>query len=176
MNKKIIFFDDVENIAIEGERLNPIRIYNEDSKVIKLFEQGQVGANGKDGFSPFQIVSDVMVGTASFAFLGEFSSSLIPTQINSFDIGSLANRWRRLYLYDEIDINSTIINSGSFEMGNYSIFNKIDNDSHIFVVKNNNVSMSFNENGILVIPDFQTTPTSVFAGLIKSGSDIYVGL
>ncbi len=213
-NDKVYIFDE-ENIRINvyEESRTDVHLVNENPsiEIVRIYEPGPQGPKGLDGTAqipnlvvtssqqidfylignaPFYpIVSGSLFGTtSSFGFFGLFSSSLLPWS-SSFDLGSITNAWKNVYV-----TNSIIFVNGDVEIQPFEIINgysdittssfgfddyfikRISPDQQIMKIQSGSLSASFNIDGVFVVPDFSELPPSVPGGIIKSGSEIFFGI
>lgn len=163
--------------------------------------RGETGYSGAG--EPFYIITSASLyaTTASLALFGSFSSSLLPWTSSSgtstFDLGSIYAPWRRIYASESINISgpsgqlisiygsANAINVGQsqittssfgFNTGATTIIKSITNNQQTYIFTSASVSSSFNENGVFILPDFDTLPTAYNGGLIKSGSELFFGI
>lgn len=199
-NEKVyIFNEDNVRINVYEEAQSELQLINDNPsiEIVRIYEQGPQGGRGADGTAqipnlvvtssqqinfysiqnaPFYpIVSGSLFGsTSSFAFFGTFSSSLLPWS-SSFDLGSLVNPWKNIYVSNSIFIGDSKITTSSFGFDDY-IIKRISSNQQIMKVTSGSVSASFNNDGILTIPDFNQLPIVARGGLIVSGTEFLVGI
>lgn len=206
-NKVYVYEEQFPEIQVVSGPDKALRIYGEDS-VVRIYEpgaQGPVGPQGPAGFSgagePFYVITSgsLYASTASLAVFASFSSSLLPytasTGLSTFDLGSLLQPWRKLFVSEsigfvssgslyieikssqenQIEVGQSVITTSSFGFDNY-IVKRIQSNQQTFLIQSASVSHSINEDGVFAVGDFTHTPTSVPGGIIKSGSDFYFGI
>lgn len=167
--------------------------------------KGDKGEQGPPGFSgagePFYVItSGSLYGTtASLAIFADFSSSLTPwtssLSYTDFDIGSVQKPWRRVYVSESIyfiksgselvnikanpgniQIGNTIIATSSFGFVSAPVIEEITSGQQEFKITSGSLTGSMvNKQGVFIVGDFNYLPTSVPGGIIKSGSDFFLG-
>lgn len=175
-------------------------------KIFEPGLQGPKGERGERGYSgagePFYIItSGSLYGTTgSLAIFSTFSSSLIPqTSSNgftTFNLGSISSPWNTLYVSESvvfskggnsqvtlvggenrINIGYTTIETSSIGYDNVKNIQRLSSTQQTYIFRSGSVSSSFDETGILVLPEFDTLPTNApVGGIIKSGNNIYLGI
>ncbi len=200
-NDKVYIFDD-DNIKINvyEEGQTDLQIINENPsiEIIRIYEQGAQGPRGEDGTAqipdlvvtssnqidfyliqnaPFYpIISGSLFGTtASFAFFGTISSSLLPWS-SSFDLGSVTSPWKNVYVSNSLHVGHTIVTTSSFGFDDY-VVKRISSEQTIFKLISGSVSSSFNDDGQFLIPKRNNLPNQIYEGsLLISGSDFFIGI
>lgn len=167
---------------------------------------GPRGIQGERGYSgagePFYIITSASLyaTTASLAIFGSYSSSIIPWTASigatSFDLGSIVAPWRNIYASQSINISgpsgllvslygsANAINIGQSQITTSSygfntgttIIRSITNNQQTYTFTSASVSSSFNQDGIFILPEFNTLPIWYSGGLIKSGSELFFGV
>ena len=189
---------DSSGIDIVDDGANRIiEIYTEGPR-------GQRGIRGETGYSgagePFYVVTSgsLYATTASLAILSSFSSSLIPSTGSYYDtthdLGSINQSWRRVYVSESIFIvksGSVLVelrgSENTLEIGQSKIttssfgfdlpmFRRVSSTQQTMTVLSGSVSASFNLNGIFVVSEFNSLPSPVSGGIIKSGSAFFFGI
>ena len=198
-DKVYIYDEDNIRINVYEESPSEIHLINEDPsfEIIRIYEPGPQGPRGLDGTAqipnlvvtsseqinyysvqnaPFYpIVSGSLFGsTSSFAFFGTFSSSLLPWS-SSFDLGSLQNPWKNVYVSNSLFVGNSKITTSSFGFDDF-VIKRLATDQTTLILKSGSISASFSESGIFIIPDFNYLPNITRGGLIVSGSDLLVGI
>ena len=101
---------------------------------------------------------------------------LLPTQDNTFDIGSDAKSWNDLHIDGTLNMGSGIdfnrLGSAQLSVTGSSFDFKATDGSDLFTIKNSSdeVSVQF-DNKVIVLGARNTTPSPVAGGLFYSGSD-----
>ena len=183
-----------------------LRVYGEDSvvRIYEPGPQGPIGPQGPQGFSgagePFYVITSgsLYATTASLAIFSQFSSSLLPwtssLSYNTFDLGSQNHSWRGIYVSESIfivksgsilvqlrgsentlEVGQSKISTSSFGFDSY-IIKRIQDNQQIFLIQSASVSHSINQDGVFSVGDFNSLPTPIPGGIVKSGSDFYFGI
>lgn len=204
--KVYVYEESFPEIEVVNGPDKSLRIYGEDS-VVRIYEpgaQGPIGPQGTQGYSgagePFYIITSgsLYATTASLSIFGSFSSSLVPWtssfNFTTFDLGSLSQSWRNVYVSESIfivksgsvlvqlrgsqntlEIGSSKISTSSFGFEN-PILRRIGSNQQTFNIQSASISHSINEEGVFAVGDFNNFPTPVPGAIIKSGSDFYLGI
>lgn len=180
-NKLRIFEEDsISNEIIDSRIIN---IDDVEIQTIKVYEQGpkgDKGDKGEPGFSgagePFYaiVTGEIYATTASIAINAFVSSSILPWS-SSFDLGSITNPWKNIYVSNSLFVGNSKITTSSFGFENYNI-QRISSTQEIFKIRSGSVSASFNNDGIFIVSEFNNLPNSYIGGLIISGGNLFVGL
>lgn len=206
INKVYVYEESFPDIEVVSGDDKSVQVYGEESVItlFEPGPQGPQGIQGPPGFSgagePFYVIQSgsLYATTASLAILASFSSSLIPTtsslSYNTFDLGSQNQSWRSLYVSESIyivksgsilvqlrgsentlEIGQSKISTSSFGFDTY-ILKRIANNQQTFLIQSASISHSINEEGVFAVGDFTNLPTPIPGGIIKSGSDFYLGI
>lgn len=173
-------FPEIEVISGDDKS---IRIFGEDS-LIRLYEpgpQGPKGDQGPAGYSgagePFFVIQSgsLFGSTASLALINAFfSSSIIPLS-SSFDLGTELLAWRNIFAKNLIQVSHSKITSQSFGF-EHAVISRVTENQQTFLIKSSSTSHSINESGIFILADFTFLPNPILGGLIKSGSELFIGV
>lgn len=205
-NKVYVYEESFPEIEVVSGEDKSVRIFGEDTvlKIFEPGPQGPQGIQGPPGFSgagePFYVITSgsLYATTASLANLASFSSSLLPwtssLSFTSFDLGSTNQPWRNVYVSESIfiiksgsllvqlrgsentlEVGQSKISTSSFGFDNY-ILKRISSNQQTFLIQSASVSNSINEQGIFAVGDFNYLPTPIPGGIIKSGSNFYLGI
>jgi hypothetical protein len=198
-NDKVFIYDTDNtrlNVYTEGQTNLTVINDNPSVEIIKIFETGPQGPRGLDGQAqipnlvvtssqqidyyfiqnaPFYpvISGSLFASTASFAFNGYLSSSLVPWE-GEFNVGSATRPWKNIYATGSIYIGNFHISTSSILVSQQVLFNE-NNGNQQFYMRSGSVSSSF-DNGMFIVSDFNSLPISIRGGLIISGSDLFVGI
>lgn len=205
-NKVYVYEESFPEIEVVNGPDKSLRIYGEDS-VVRIYEpgaQGPIGPQGPAGFSgagePFYVItSGSLFGTtASLANFASFSSSILPWtssfNFTTFDLGSLQQSWRNVYVSESIfivksgsilvqlrgsentlEVGQSKVSTSSFGFETI-VIKRITNNQQTFNIQSASISHSINEEGVFAVGDFDYLPTPIPGGIIKSGSDFYFGI
>lgn len=168
-----IFDETIE--ATQTSEISHLSVVNEGDNVIYIYDQGkrgQTGPQGPPGYSgagePFFVITSgsLYATTASIAILASISSSLIPlTGSGYFNIGASNSPWNNVYLTGSIYINSI------------PVIQYMSADQQKFLITSASITASaINERGVFITSNFNFLPPPVTGGIIKSGSDFFVGI
>lgn len=199
-NDKVYIYNE-ENIRIDvyEEGSNNLTIINDNPSIetVYIYEPGPQGPRGEDGQAqipnlivtssqqidfnfiqnaPFYpIISGSLFGsTSSFAFFGEFSSSLLPWS-SSFDLGSFQKPWKNIYATESIQIGDVKLTTSSINLDNNQVLIRKSNTEQELKLSSGSVSGSF-QSGMFVLSDFNSLPFALRGGIIISGSDLFIGI
>lgn len=150
-------------------------------------KQGQLGTDLKNW-------NKVLAYTGSFQ---QHSGSLVPSEPNTFDLGSASYPWKDLHIQSssikfynnaqtqvgQISVDSTGLKVSSPD-GGLSIYSgstfhgEASSSNDLMVMRTGSRTMfSISNAGVLQLGEYQgSTPTPVEGGLLYSGSEFFIGL
>jgi hypothetical protein len=171
-NKILHIFDEAIEVQTTSTT-SEISVIDTDPRVIYIYDKGKkgdVGPQGPPGFSgagePFFVITSgsLYATTASIAILANISSSLLPEFNNNFDIGSENQPWRNVY-------------AKTFNVGSTQIISQVAPNQQKFLIVSASITASaVNDYGVFMTGNLSYLPPPVEGGIIKSGSDFFVGI
>jgi hypothetical protein len=186
----VVFEEDIQLQKVVTQE--SVSVYDEkSSNVVTIYApgpKGDKGEQGPPGYSgagePFFVITQgsMYATTASIAIKAFISSSVLPYEDGWFSLGDYNKRWDSLYLSESLFIitdngSSATITGTYIKYNNTKVLQAVNESQQVFLISSgSHTGSAVNNDGVFIIGNFGYTPPPVIGGLLKSGSDFYIGV